>query len=67
LADRLRLREVTAHNVATWAIEDGRIPIPQLAAIVGTSIREIESTLAVPRLLVVFLMWCRDDLIWLCG
>ncbi len=32
------------HTFATWAIEDGRIPIPQLATIMGTSIREIEDT-----------------------
>ncbi len=32
------------HTFATWAIEDGRIPLPQLATIMGTSIREIEDT-----------------------
>lgn len=32
------------HTFATWAIEDGRIPLPQLATIMGTSIRELEDT-----------------------
>jgi len=29
---------------ATWAIEDGPIPLAQLATIMGTSIRELEDT-----------------------
>ncbi|HJU36670.1 MAG TPA: tyrosine-type recombinase/integrase [Gaiellaceae bacterium] len=32
------------HSFATWAIEDASIPLPQLATIMGTSIREIEDT-----------------------
>jgi integrase len=32
------------HTFATWAIEDGRIPLAQLATIMGTSIRELEDT-----------------------
>ena len=32
------------HTFATWAIEDGSIPLPQLATIMGTSIRELEDT-----------------------
>ena len=32
------------HTFATWAIEDGSIPLPQLAVIMGTSIRELEDT-----------------------
>jgi integrase len=32
------------HSFATWAIEDGRIPLAQLATIMGTSIRELEDT-----------------------
>jgi integrase len=32
------------HTFATWAIDGGRIPIPQLATIMGTSIRELEDT-----------------------
>jgi integrase len=32
------------HTFATWAIEDGRIAPPQLATIMGTSIRELEDT-----------------------
>lgn len=32
------------HSFATWAIEDGSIPLPQLATIMGTSIRELEDT-----------------------
>jgi integrase len=32
------------HTFATWAIEDGSIPLPQLATIMGTSVREIEDT-----------------------
>jgi integrase len=32
------------HTFATWAIEDGRIPLAQLAVIMGTSIRELEDT-----------------------
>ncbi len=32
------------HTFATWAIEEGSIPLPQLATVMGTSIREIEDT-----------------------
>lgn len=32
------------HTFATWAIEAGTIPLPQLATIMGTSIRELEDT-----------------------
>jgi integrase len=32
------------HTFATWASEEGSIPLPQLATIMGTSIREIEDT-----------------------
>jgi hypothetical protein len=32
------------HTFATWAIEEGSIPLPQLATIMGTSIRELEDT-----------------------
>jgi integrase len=32
------------HTFATWAIEDGQVPLPQLATIMGTSIRELEDT-----------------------
>jgi len=32
------------HTFATWAIEEGSIPLPQVATIMGTSIREIEDT-----------------------
>jgi integrase len=32
------------HTFATWAIEDGSIPLAQLATIMGTSIRELEDT-----------------------
>ena len=32
------------HTFATWAIEDRTIPLPQLAMIMGTSIRELEDT-----------------------
>ncbi len=32
------------HTFCTWAIEDGSIPLPQLATIMGTSIRELEDT-----------------------
>jgi hypothetical protein len=32
------------HTFATWTIEDGRIPLAQLAMIMGTSIRELEDT-----------------------
>jgi len=32
------------HTFATWAIEDGKIPLAQLATIMGTSIRELEDT-----------------------
>jgi integrase len=32
------------HTFATWAIEDGSIPLPQVATIMGTSIRELEDT-----------------------
>lgn len=32
------------HTFATWAIEEGTIPLPQVAAIMGTSIRELEDT-----------------------
>ncbi|HJQ49167.1 MAG TPA: hypothetical protein VJ838_01465 [Gaiellaceae bacterium] len=32
------------HSFATWAIEEGSIPLPQLATIMGTSIRELEDT-----------------------
>ena len=32
------------HTFATWAIEDGQIPLTQLAVIMGTSIREFEDT-----------------------
>ena len=32
------------HTFATWAIEDGQIPLGQLAVIMGTSIRELEDT-----------------------
>jgi integrase len=32
------------HTFATWAIEEGSIPLPQIATIMGTSIRELEDT-----------------------
>jgi integrase len=32
------------HTFATWTIEDGRVPLAQLATIMGTSIRELEDT-----------------------
>jgi integrase len=32
------------HSFITWALEDGSIPLTQLAPIAGTSIREIEDT-----------------------
>jgi integrase len=32
------------HTFATWAIEEGSIPLPQVATIMGTSIRELEDT-----------------------
>jgi integrase len=32
------------HSFATWAIEEGSIPLPHLATIMGTSIRELEDT-----------------------
>jgi integrase len=32
------------HTFATWTIEDGRVPLPQLATIMGTSTRELEDT-----------------------
>ena len=32
------------HTFATWAIEDSSIPLPQVATIMGTSIRELEDT-----------------------
>ncbi len=32
------------HTFCTWAIEEGTIPLPQLATIMGTSVRELEDT-----------------------
>ena len=32
------------HTFATWAIEEGSIPLPQVATIMGTSIRALEDT-----------------------